>query len=101
MGATCQALRAVACKRAIPSPDLARSGGATDSAQGLRGGSGVEDAQGRFVYYCRLYLVNIEGAENVAGLASLAGSPSRSLTKRLVVNFDRVAGGALNLEAMA
>lgn len=63
--------------------------------------SGVEDAQGRFVFHCRLYLVDIAGAENVAGRASLVGASPRSVTKRLVVNFDRVAGGAVNLEAMA
>lgn len=63
--------------------------------------SGVEDAQGRFAYHCRLYLVDMAKAENVAGRASLAGSPPRGLTKRLVINFDRVAGGAVNLEAMA
>jgi hypothetical protein len=63
--------------------------------------SGVEDAQGRFAFHCRLYLVDIAGAENVAGRASLAGASPRSATKRLVVNFDRVAGGAVNLEAMA
>ncbi|MFZ0269247.1 esterase-like activity of phytase family protein [Caulobacter sp.] len=63
--------------------------------------SGVEDAQGRFSFHCRLYLVDIAGAQDVAGRASLAGPAPRVLTKRLLVNFDRVAGGAVNLEAMA
>ena len=63
--------------------------------------SGVEDARGRFTFHCRLYVVEVAGAENVAGTASLQGSPPRTLAKRLVVNFDRVPGGAVNLEAMA
>lgn len=63
--------------------------------------SGVEDAQGRFAFHCRLYLVDITGAENVADRASLAGPAPRVLAKRLMVNFDRVLGGAVNLEAMA
>lgn len=63
--------------------------------------SGVEDAQGRFTFHCRLYLVDVAGAQDVAGRASLADPAPRVLTKRLLVNFDRVAGGAVNLEAMA
>ena len=63
--------------------------------------SGVEDAQGRFAFHCRLYLVDIAGAQDVAGRASLSGPAPRVLAKRLLVNFDRVTGGAVNLEAMA
>lgn len=52
--------------------------------------SGVEDAQGRFAYHCRLYLVDMRDAK-----------PGKVLAKRLLVNFDRIASGAANFEAMA
>jgi hypothetical protein len=48
--------------------------------------SGVEEAQGRFSYHCRLYVVDMRKAV---------------LTKRLVVNFDRLGIPTANLEAMA
>lgn len=48
--------------------------------------SGVEDASGRFAYHCRLYVVDVR----------------KPLEKRLVLNFDRLAGvPTANLEAMA
>ncbi|MBO9543505.1 MAG: esterase-like activity of phytase family protein [Caulobacter sp.] len=48
--------------------------------------SGVEDAAGRFTYHCRLYVVDVR----------------RPSEKRLVLNFDRLAGvPTANLEAMA
>ncbi|WP_454717431.1 esterase-like activity of phytase family protein [Caulobacter segnis] len=48
--------------------------------------SGVEDANGRFAYHCRLYVVDVR----------------KPLEKRLVLNFDRLAGvPTANLEAMA
>jgi len=51
--------------------------------------SGVEDADGRFAYHCRLYVVDTREAV-------------RPLTKQLVLNFDRLAGvPTANLEAMA
>ncbi len=52
--------------------------------------SGVENGQGRFAYHCRLYLVDLRGAE-----------PGKVLTKRLLVNLDHIAGGGANFEAMA
>lgn len=63
--------------------------------------SGVETAEGRFVYHCRLYLVDTRGAVPIAPGASLsAGTPA--LDKRLIVNFDRLPGAPpRNLEAMA
>jgi hypothetical protein len=64
--------------------------------------SGVETAPGRFAYYCRLYVVAIGAAQDVAGRASLQRGVVRPLTKRLLVNFTRLAGvPASNLEAMA
>lgn len=63
--------------------------------------SGVENAEGRFAYHCRLYLVDVSTGENIAGRRSLAEAPARVLTKRLIVNFDRLPGGAANFEAMA
>lgn len=63
--------------------------------------SGVEDAKGRFAYHCRLYVVDVRGARDVAGLERLADTV-RPLTKRLLVNFDRLANvPTSNLEAMA
>lgn len=64
--------------------------------------SGVEVRKGHFVFHCRLYLVDIRHARDVAGRESLAGAPVRPLAKRLLVNFaklERVDAG--NLEAMA
>lgn len=64
--------------------------------------SGVEDGQGRFAFHCRLYLVDVSGGEDVAGRASLIDGPApRVLSKRLLVNFDRLPGAGANLEAMA
>ncbi len=63
--------------------------------------SGVEDATGRFAYHCRLYLVETRAGEDVTGRERLDASV-RPLTKRLLVNFDRLAGvPTSNLEAMA
>lgn len=62
--------------------------------------SGVEDGAGRFAYHCRLYVVDIRGARDVAGREVLDDT-IRPLTKHLLVNFDRLAGvPASNLEAM-
>ncbi len=64
--------------------------------------SGVEDAQGRFIFHCRLYVVDISGALDISGEESLANGDTRPLTKRLLVNFDRLPEvAAANLEAMA
>jgi len=64
--------------------------------------SGVEDGAGRFTYHCRLYLIDVAGAEDVAARPSLReGTAPRVLAKRLLVNFDRLPGAGGNLEAMA
>ncbi len=64
--------------------------------------SGVEDGAGRFSYHCRLYVADVRGAEDVAARSSLAeGGAPRVLAKRLLINFDRLAGAGANLEAMA
>jgi len=63
--------------------------------------SGVENARGRFDYHCRLYLVDVATGENVAGRRDLVEGSVRVLAKRLIVNFDRLPGGAANFEAMA
>ncbi|MDR6625827.1 esterase-like activity of phytase family protein [Caulobacter segnis] len=63
--------------------------------------SGVESAEGRFTHHCRLYLVDVATGENIVGRRDLVGAPLRILSKRLVVNFDRLPGGAANFEAMA
>jgi hypothetical protein len=64
--------------------------------------SGVENADGRFVYHCRLYLVDTRGVETVSEAPSLMERPPHALKKRLLVNFDRLPGvSPSNLEAMA
>jgi len=63
--------------------------------------SGVETAEGRFIYHCRLYLVDTRGARTVPEAGFIA-RPPRGLEKRLLINFDRLPGvGPSNLEAMA
>ncbi|WP_343698889.1 esterase-like activity of phytase family protein [Caulobacter sp.] len=64
--------------------------------------SGVEDGEGRFAFHCRLYLVELAGAQDIAGRQSLAAGDVRPLSKQLLVNFDRLPDTpATNLEAMA
>jgi hypothetical protein len=63
--------------------------------------SGVEDAQGRFAFHCRLYVVDLANAEDIAGRPSLVAAPARALAKRLLINFDRWPAASGNLEAMA
>jgi hypothetical protein len=64
--------------------------------------SGVETAPGRFAYYCRLYVVEVGAAQDVAGRASLQQGVVHPLAKRLLVNFTRLTGvPSSNLEAMA
>jgi hypothetical protein len=64
--------------------------------------SGVETALDRFAYYCRLYVVEVGVAQDIAGRASLQQGVVRPLAKRLLVNFTRLAGvPSSNLEAMA
>lgn len=64
--------------------------------------SGVEIRRGHFAFHCRLYLVDTRGGQDIAGRDSLAGGGVRPLSKRLLINFDRLAGvEAGNLEAMA
>ncbi|WP_395442891.1 esterase-like activity of phytase family protein [Caulobacter sp. UC70_42] len=63
--------------------------------------SGVEGAAGRFAYHCRLYVVDVRGAPDVAGRERLDDSV-RPLRKKLLLNFDRLANvPTSNLEAMA
>lgn len=64
--------------------------------------SGVENADGRFVYHCRLYLVDTRGAQVVSDAPGFVARPPRALDKQLLLNFDRLPGvGPSNLEAMA
>lgn len=63
--------------------------------------SGVEGAEGRFAYHCRLYLVDVTTGENIASRRRLVDAPVRVLSKQLIVNFDRLPAGAANFEAMA
>lgn len=63
--------------------------------------SGVENVQGRFAYHCRLYLVDLSKGEDIVGRRGLAEASPRVLTKQLIVNFDRLPGGAANFEAMS
>lgn len=57
--------------------------------------SGVENAEGRFIFHCRLYMI-----DTLEAGMSASGSP-RPLEKHLLINFDRLAGvSPRNLEAM-
>lgn len=51
--------------------------------------SGVQDAQGVFAFYIRLYAVNVAGATDVRAIDALAGSAYVPLTKRLVLNLNQ------------
>ena len=63
--------------------------------------SGVETVPGRFDYHCRLYLVDVRGADDVVARLSLKDGHVRLLVKRLLVNFATLANvPASNLEAM-
>jgi hypothetical protein len=57
--------------------------------------SGVQDAAGRFAFFIRLYLVELEGATDIAAFptldgATLNGTPYALLKKRLLMDFNRV-----------
>lgn len=62
--------------------------------------SGVEVAPGRFTYNVRLYVADLRGATNVAGLASLGTASPTPAAKTLVFDFH-AAGQDRNFEAMA
>lgn len=61
--------------------------------------AGAEQADGRWRFHCRLYLVDTAGAADVAAVARLDGG---AVAKTLLVDFDSVPGPTPgNLEAMA
>lgn len=62
--------------------------------------SGVEVSPGRFTYDVRLYVADLRGATDIAGLASLDGAAVATAAKTLLFDFH-AAGQDRNFEAMA
>ena len=64
--------------------------------------SGVQDAAGRFVFFIGLYLVDLEGATDIAAFPALDGATYAPLRKRLLMDFSRAGLDKVdNLEGMS
>jgi len=64
--------------------------------------SGVQDATGRFAFFIRLYLVDLQGATDIAALPALDGATYAPLKKRLLMDFNRAGLDKVdNLEGMS
>lgn len=64
--------------------------------------SGVQDADGRFTFYIRLYLVDVDGATDISAYPALAGARYQPLRKRLLLNLNQDGKIRVdNLEGMA
>jgi hypothetical protein len=64
--------------------------------------SGVQNADGRFVFHIRLYEVELQGATAIAALPALADVAVQPLRKRLVLDFDAAGLDKVdNLEGMS
>jgi hypothetical protein len=64
--------------------------------------SGVQDATGRFTFFIRLYLVDLEGATDIAAFRTLDGATYAPLTKHLLIDFNRAGLDKVdNLEGMS
>lgn len=64
--------------------------------------SGVQDADGHFAFHIRLYMVELDGATDVASYPSLAGADYQPLRKRLLLNLDSAGLDKVdNLEGMS
>ena len=64
--------------------------------------SGVQDAAGRFAFFVRLYLVEVDGATDVAALPTLRGASYTPLKKRLLLDLNRAGLDKVdNLEGMS
>jgi hypothetical protein len=64
--------------------------------------SGVQDAAGRFAFFIRLYLVDLEGATDIAAYPTLDGAAYATLKKHLLMDFSRAGLDKIdNLEGMS
>lgn len=64
--------------------------------------SGVQDAAGRFAFFIRLYLVDVDGATNIAAFPTLDGAVYTPLKKHLLMDFNRAGLDKVdNLEGMS
>jgi hypothetical protein len=64
--------------------------------------SGVQDAAGRFAFFIRLYLVDLDGATDVAAFPTLDGATYAPLKKRLLMDFNLAGLDKVdNLEGMS
>jgi hypothetical protein len=64
--------------------------------------SGVQDASGRFAFYIRLYLVTLDGATDISGVAALSGAAYQPLQKRLLLDLNAAGMAKVdNLEGMS
>jgi hypothetical protein len=63
--------------------------------------SAVQDAEGAYRNYVRVYEMDTAGASDVRGLASLAGAGYRPAAKRLLLDLDTLGIRIDNLEAIS
>ncbi|MBP1205223.1 hypothetical protein JOD97_003265 [Duganella sp. 1411] len=64
--------------------------------------SGVQDATGRFAFFIRLYLVELDGATDIAALPTLEGARYTPLKKSLLMDVNRAGLDKVdNLEGMS
>lgn len=63
--------------------------------------SAEKERDGRYSYHIRLYVADLAKAQDVSQIESLAATPVRAVTKRLLLNFDSLGVRIDNLEAMA
>jgi hypothetical protein len=64
--------------------------------------SGVQDAGGRFTFHIRLYLVALDGATDISGVAALAGATYKPLHKHLLLDLNAAGLAKVdNLEGMS
>ena len=64
--------------------------------------SGVQGAAGRFAFFVRLYLVDLQGATDIAAFPTLDGATYVPLKKHLLMDFNRAGLDKIdNLEGMS
>lgn len=64
--------------------------------------SGVQDAAGRFAFFIRLYLVDLDGSTDIGALPTLQGASYAPLKKHLLMDLNRAGLDKVdNLEGMS